>query len=178
MARYIAFLRAINVGGRIVRMERLRELFAEAGFRNVETLIASGNVIFEASAKQPAKLEARIAQHLEKSLGFEVAAFVRTPAELTAITSFVPFPGEEISTGALLVAFLAKAPPPELADKVAAFRTEVDCFRVEGREVYWYCRTKISESKAPMGYLEKALRMPSTVRNMTTVRKLATGWKD
>ena len=54
MPRYIAFLRAVNVGGRIVKMDELREHFAAAGFSDVETFIASGNVIFSSSAKSTA----------------------------------------------------------------------------------------------------------------------------
>jgi uncharacterized protein (DUF1697 family) len=177
MPSYVALLRAINVGGRIVKMERLRELFEEIGFRNVATFIASGNVIFESPAKDAAKLERRIEKHLEKSLGFAVATFLRTPPELSAITSFEPFPEEDTSRGVLSVAFLAQPPDVELAGQVGAFRTELDRFRVEGREVYWYCRTRISESKAPIGYIEKALRAPATVRNITTVRRLASRWE-
>ncbi len=48
MPRYVAFLRAVNVGGRTVKMDLLRELFAQLQFKNIETFIASGNVIFDA----------------------------------------------------------------------------------------------------------------------------------
>lgn len=58
MQRYIAFLRAINVGGHTVKMDRLREIFEALGFSNVETFIASGNVVFETTARDPAALEA------------------------------------------------------------------------------------------------------------------------
>ena len=57
MPRYIAFLRAINVGGHTVKMDRLREIFESLGFANVETFIASGNVVFETTAGDTAALE-------------------------------------------------------------------------------------------------------------------------
>lgn len=60
MTKYIAFLRAINVGGHNVKMDELKKYFESLGFSNVETFIASGNVIFEASAKDAAKLEKKI----------------------------------------------------------------------------------------------------------------------
>ena len=77
MHRHIAFLRAVNVGGHMVKMDRLRALFAELKFRNVETLIASGNVIFEATTADAEALEQRIERHLRTSLGYEVATFLR-----------------------------------------------------------------------------------------------------
>ena len=53
MPRFVAFLRAINVGGHVVTMDQLRAAFQELGFDDVETFIASGNVIFSSPAKDP-----------------------------------------------------------------------------------------------------------------------------
>ena len=66
MPKLIAFLRAINVGGHNVKMDALRELFIELGCTNVETFIASGNVIFDSKAKNIKTLENKIAEHLHK----------------------------------------------------------------------------------------------------------------
>jgi len=60
LAKYIAFLRAINVGGHTVKMDHLRSLFEALGFSNVETFIASGNVIFESKSKSTRALERRL----------------------------------------------------------------------------------------------------------------------
>jgi uncharacterized protein (DUF1697 family) len=79
--KYVAFLRAINVGGRVVKMEALRGHFEALGFADVDTFIASGNVIFESAAEQ-ASVKTTIEAHLRSSLGFEVATFVRTIAEV------------------------------------------------------------------------------------------------
>ena len=57
MIRYIAFLRAINVGGRVVTMSRLRDVFVGLGFRGVDTFIASGNVVFESRVTDTAALD-------------------------------------------------------------------------------------------------------------------------
>jgi uncharacterized protein (DUF1697 family) len=70
MTRYFAFLRAINVGGgHVVKMDRLRQLFESLGFSNVETFIASGNVIFESSSRNAKNLEAKIEKALIRSAG-------------------------------------------------------------------------------------------------------------
>ena len=84
--RYVAFLRAINVGGRhLVKMDALRRLFEELGFTNVETFIASGNVVFESKSRSAASLEKAIEAHLQKSLGYEVKTFIRSESEVAEI---------------------------------------------------------------------------------------------
>src|SRR4029077_5658519 len=85
MPCYAAFLRAVNVGGRIVKMEDLRRHLAAMGLANVETLIASGNVVFDAPAKSAEPLQARIEAGLKKSLGYEVKTFVRSSEEIAAV---------------------------------------------------------------------------------------------
>src|SRR5438874_9114515 len=92
MTRYIAFLRAINVGGRTIKMETLRQHFEALGLTKVETFINSGNVIFEARAAKTGNLEKKIEAQLRQMMGYDVAAFVRTPAELAAIAAYQPLP--------------------------------------------------------------------------------------
>ena len=75
MPKYVAFLRAINVGGHTVKMDHLRSLLESLGLENVETFIASGNVIFDSKTKNAELLERKIAKHLKEMLGYEVASF-------------------------------------------------------------------------------------------------------
>jgi len=171
LRRRIAFLRAINVGGRTVKMDRLRTLFEELALVDVSTFIASGNVVFEASGEAEA-LERRIEEHLERSLGFPVATFLRSPEELAAVASARPFPDAR-ETDTLYVAFLKEAPPEEARERVMALRTEVDDFRVAGREVYWSCRVSSMDSPFSGAVLERTLGAPATMRNANTVRRLA-----
>ena len=173
MQRYIALLRAINVGGHNVKMEQLRALFAELGFSNVATFIASGNVIFEAPEDAAGALTLRIEAHLRQALGYEVATFLRTTAELAAVASYAPFPGVAAPSDQLYICFYAAAPPPETEAKLQALRSPDDEFHVYGRELYWLRRAKLSESKIAPALLGKAMGPPSTMRNATTVRKLA-----
>lgn len=171
--RYIAFLRAVNVGKRQVKMDRLRTIFQEAGFTEVETFIASGNVIFTAPAQDGRALEQRIEGILREQLGFEVETFLRTPAELDAVARYRPF-GDEGDTHTVYVNFLYEPLPADAAERLTALRTEVDEFHVHGREFYWLARKKISESLVTGPMMSKAIgKVPSTNRNVTTVRKLA-----
>jgi uncharacterized protein (DUF1697 family) len=173
--RYIAFLRALNVGGRIVKMDLLRKLFEEMGFDDVATYIASGNAIFRSPETDTAKLEKEINDHLEKALGYVVGTYVRTPAELAEIAAHRPFAEDDLDAPGhtLYVNFLPAEPSTEAVERLQAMRTEVDDFAVRGREMYWLCRTRISETTITGPRLAKALGMPMTNRNISTVRKLA-----
>jgi len=91
MFRFIAFLRAINVGGRTVKMQSLRQVFESLGFSRVNTFIASGNVVFEATTKKTKALERKIERALKAALGYEVRTFVREENELAKITNYRRF---------------------------------------------------------------------------------------
>src|SRR5690348_16811680 len=112
MPRFVAFLRAVNLGGRTVKMDRLRGLFEELGFSNVKTFIASGNVIFESRSRSGGKLEGAIEKHLKDALGFEVATFVRSAEEIVAVESYKPFSESDLSAPehSVYVAFLREEP--------------------------------------------------------------------
>ena len=181
MPRRIAFLRAINVGGHVVTMAALRGHFAKLGFEQVETFINSGNVIFTTTAKNDAALERKIEAHLEKALGYEVKTFVRSEAELAAIARYQPFDAARIAAApTLCVGFLA-APLDAAADPsfvrarklLMTLRTEIDDFHVHGREMYWLCTRKQSESKFSNARFERVLKLSATFRNINTLARLA-----
>ncbi len=174
MSRWIAFLRAVNVGGHTVKMDHLRQLFESLGYSSVETFIASGNVVFEAASKNAGLLEKKIENRLREALGYEVATFTRTDAELADIANYKPFPQPELDVAvALNIAFLADTLDDPSRKKLMALRTEIDTFHVHGREIYWLCRKKQSESTFSNAVLEKTLRRPSTLRGANTVKKMA-----
>lgn len=175
MTRYVALLRAINVGGHNVKMDRLRKLFELLAFSNVETFIASGNVIFDAPSEDARTLEKGIENHLRESLGYEVSTFVRSSSELAGISRYRPFDASDLDAEgtSLYIAFLPALVSTEAEQKLMAFRGEVDNFRVHGCEVYWLRRKRMSESSFSGAILEKTVGMPATIRNATTVQKLA-----
>lgn len=173
MQRYVAFLRGINLGKRRLPMSRLMELFEELGFAEVKTFIASGNVLFSSKAKDTRALEFKIAKHLEASLGYEVDTFIRTLEEVVTTGSAKIFPEEGREGIMIYVSFLQEKLPPDIAKKLAAIRTAHDEFHVTGREFYWLCRIRSSESKIWTSPEIKALKLPtSTMRNLTSLRKL------
>lgn len=173
MPRYVAFLRAINVGGHTVRMADLRAHLASLALTHVETFIASGNVVFESRAAAPA-LERRIEAHLLTALGYEVATFLRTDREVSALASYRPFPEAAMNSArALCVGFLGATPTPAARRLIAGLKTAVDDFHVAGREVWWMCRNKQSESKFSNAVFERTVRLRATFRVLNTVQRLA-----
>ena len=173
MQRYVAFLRGMNLGKRRLPMSQLKALFEELRFDDVETFIASGNVVFSSRTTNASQLEAKIAKHLEASLGYDVDTFVRTVDEVAAIGRAKLFPEEGRAGITIHVGFLRQKLAPEVARKFAAVHTAADEFRVTGREYYWLCRVRTSDSKVWTLPEIKALRLPTvTMRNMTSIRKL------
>lgn len=174
MSRYFAFLRAINVGGHTVKMDQLRNLFENIGLTKVETYIASGNVIFETRSGNVKVLEKQIQTKLLDALGYEVATFIRTDAELEGIASYKPFKQSIINGAtALNIAFLSDKLDEKSKQNLMKLRTDIDDFHVNGREIYWMCLKKQSESTFSNAVLEKALGIQSTLRGVNTIRKLA-----
>ena len=175
MTRYAAFLRAINVGGHVVKMDALKKSFVQLGFTNVESFIASGNIVFDSGSANGAALEKKIAAALEKSLGYEVVTFVRTSTELSDVAACVPFKGID-DAPTFVVGFLAAPLAPAEQKKLMALASEVDRFHVRGRELWWYSERGQGESTFSNVVLERAIGVRTTFRNMRTVRKMAARW--
>jgi len=173
MPRYIAFLRAINVGGHTVKMDTLRKQFEALGFSKVETFIASGNVIFETTKKNARSLEKSIEPQLRAALGYEVATFIRTTTELAAIAQYQPFPpAQREAAQVFAVAFLTDVLDSAVEKKLLALTTDIDQFQVQGREMYWLSRQKQSESTFSNAVLEKTLGQATTIRGINTIQRM------
>ena len=177
MPRYIAFLRAVNVGGRVVKMDELRRLFEKLGYRGVESFIASGNVIFETGAKSVAKLGKQIETGLEEALGYEIETFLRTDAEVAEVAAEFEsdlFPKKLWTTAqACNVGFLHAPLAAAAVKTLESYVTELDAFATRGREWYWLSQTRFSESPFFKVPVERRLGARTTLRNLNTVRKLA-----
>ncbi len=173
MARYVAFLRAVNVGGHTIKMDALRQQFEALGFSGVETFIASGNVVFETTLAIDRDLEIKIEHQLQQAFGFEVFTFVRTVAELAALADYQPFqPSDFAAAAAFNIAFLTAVPTNESQQKLLNLKTDIDNFHVHGREVFWLCRKRQSESTFSNAVLEKTLGCRSTLRGVNTIKKI------
>jgi uncharacterized protein (DUF1697 family) len=155
-------------------MDHLRNLFVSMGFANVETLIASGNVIFDSKSRVPSALEQKIEKRLREALGYEVTTFIRTVPEVAEVVCYPCFAGSELEKpgNILYVGFMSKVPASAGKKKLALLADKVNDFCVHEREVYWLRRTGVGESEYSGGLIEKTLGVPVTFRNSTTVRKI------
>ncbi len=174
MAKYIAFLKAINVGGHTVKMDHLKKLFEKMGFENVKTFIASGNVVFETKSKTVDPIRKKIETELEKSLGYKVATFIRSTKELKEIAEHKPFKELDLDNkqNYLYIGFLDNQPDKESLKKVLVLSDEANEFHFNKTELYWLCRKNFSDSGITGKTLEKALGTETTIRNSTTIRKI------
>ena len=173
--RYAAFLRAINVGGRVVKMDALRKIFESVKLAKVETYIASGNVVFETSVADGAALETKLEAALAKALGYEVPTFLRTAAELSAIVKKPPYVAKE-GEPPLLVGFTRSKITPAQKKALLALQTPTDEFTVIGREFWWHSQVRQGDNKLNNVGFEKACGFQSTIRNIRTVQEMAVRW--
>jgi uncharacterized protein (DUF1697 family) len=171
--RYVALLRAVNVGGRVIKMDELRRVFEGLAFANVQTFIASGNVIFETPEKKPADIEQTIEAGLQKAFKYPIPTFVRSTAEMVATAAQVPFGAGDLAGSGLYVTFHKRPLTRGETAKVEAMRNKDDDFAVAGREVYWLRRRMAERMGEPFPPLGKAVEAPGTMRSITTVKKIA-----
>ena len=166
----VAFLRAVNLGKRTVRMATLVEVVERLGYDRVWTHINSGNVVFDATGGRDA-IEHRLQRGLETAVGFEVTTFVRTATELRQAIAFEPF---SVGTGdTYFLTFLKSAPTPAQVRALEKLTNEFDTLVVNGRDVHWRMHGKSTDTKLKTRDWERIIgRHQSTSRNMTMLRKL------
>ena len=174
MTRYVAFLRGLNVGGHTVKMDALKKHFEAIGFENVSTFIASGNVIFESDKGKPAALEEQIETALRRALGYDVATFLRTDAEVADIAAHKPFPrAKSKESDNLHIIFLKDTPSATFKRPILALSNDEDLLHFHGRELYWLRRGKLMDSTIDSKVFTKALGKDNTMRNANPVHTLA-----
>jgi uncharacterized protein (DUF1697 family) len=171
--RHVALLRGINVGGRNrLPMKDLAMVFTDAGCGDVETYIASGNVLFTAPDELYTRIATVISEAIERSRQLCVAVVTRTGGELAAAAERNPWDNSDTDPKALHVAFLADSPSPESVATLEPNRSPSDDFAVSGREIYLRCPNGMGRSRLTNNYFEARLGTACTVRNWRTVRKL------
>jgi uncharacterized protein (DUF1697 family) len=173
MTQYIALLRGINVGGHTVRMEDLRSLFEELGVKNVRSYIQSGNVFFGTKDSNTAILTRRIERHLEESLGFEVAVFLRTIPEFESILGGDPFKSVKVTPEMRLCVILAADPIRDDLDlPLFSPKKDLQIVKTSDREAYvvWYLKN--GRPPSSQGFLDAAIGKKTTTRFFHTAGKI------
>jgi uncharacterized protein (DUF1697 family) len=176
--RAIALLRAVNVGGRSLKMEDLRQILHGLGYVEPRTLLQSGNAVFGFEPNSPvrtaAAVEAQIEEELQKRLSLQSDVFVRSAAEWNEAIAGNPFPKQAASDPAHLVLGTLRDAPS--ASAVAALRAAIkgpELVQARGRYLYVVYPDGIGPSKLTGGVIDRALATRGTARNWNTVLKLA-----
>jgi uncharacterized protein (DUF1697 family) len=170
VARLVALLRAVNVGGRSkVPMAELRALAASLGYGDPVTYIQSGNLVITTDVS-PTTIERVLADAIERELGVSTVVIVRTAAQMVAIAAADPYADEVDPTKRSTVFFTAS---PDNPDALASDRFAPDRFTVLGSEMYLHLPQGMGKATFSMPVVERALGVRGTARNATSVAKLA-----
>lgn len=175
MARYVALLRAVNVGGSTrLGMAGLRDLLGDTGLTEVQTLLQSGNVVFSSPVRPAAQLEGQLNDLVRRSFGPRTEVYLRTAGEWREIVERNPFPQTARDDPAHLVVTVLRTAPSASAwaalDRAVVGREQV---RGDGRQAYIVYPDGIGRSRLTADVIERALQTSGTSRNWNTTRKLA-----
>jgi uncharacterized protein (DUF1697 family) len=175
MTAYAAFLRGINVGGhKLVPMQELTRAFVSLRFKNVRTVLASGNVLFEVPGGGAADLKKKIENKLREKFGFDIGVIIRTMAELKRLSASQPFRGIlVIPQTRLYVTFLSEKPGDDLREPYKSPDGNFRFLRVTRSEVYSVITLEPgSRSVDLMLILEKQFGRKITTRNWKTILRV------
>lgn len=174
MARSVALLRGINVGGgNKIAMAELRAIAGGLGWANVATYIQTGNVVFDAESADEATLAAALAEALSEKADLSVPIVVRPAPDLVRIANSHPMAESEADHRLLHVQLLDRVPDPERVELVAVDGFRPDTWVLDGREVYAHYPGGSGRSKLSIEVFERAWGVTATARNLRTIRKLA-----
>ncbi len=163
MITYIAFLRAINVGGqKLIKMEVLRRIFESLGLKNVRTYIQSGNIIFDSTSTNSTALTRKIENKLKEVTGHEVTVILRKFSEIEVLVKQNPF--RKIKPGSDGV--LSKLPLVSKPENLEVLTIKDGAAFVVSR------RKKNGLFGYPNNFVEKQLGVSGTTRNWSTVNKI------
>ncbi|MGJ8590979.1 MAG: DUF1697 domain-containing protein [Aquaticitalea sp.] len=171
MKTYIALLKGINVGGhKKVPMAELRKLLTESGFKDVQTYIQSGNVVFQASEQNIQKIEASIHNAILDKFGFEVSVLVTTGMDLKQIFETSPFSEEKKKASYFMM--LHDTPSDSLIKEASEKVYEDEEYQIIKNCIYVYCEKGFGQAKFNANYFERKLKTFATARNYNTMLKL------
>lgn len=173
MARYVALLGSINVGGNRLKMDELKAALEQHGFANVATVVASGNVLFDHPRAGDAELEDEIAQIVKDRFGIATFAAVRTKPELQATLEESPFAGKG-EDKFVHVHFLAGQPNKARFAQLAADHEGRGREKLAPgtRALHIDFVDGVAASKLTSAFLEKRLGCKGTARNVRSINRI------
>jgi len=175
MEKYVAYLRAINVGGsKIIKMDDLRSMFTSFGLQDVQTYIQTGNVIFASPQRDSGSLESELETKLKATLGYPIEIFLRTWAENEKLAKQVFFTTGKTDT--LHIVLLKEKISATTKKELLAFTSQAEEFAVHGREIFNLRHDK-DKSIFSNAFIEKIIKASATTRNWNTINKIVEKFK-
>ena len=172
MNKYVALLRGVNVSGqKIIKMEGLRKHFDDLGYRNVQTYIQSGNVVFESKKGRNQGFEEQIQNKIRKEYTFDVVVILKTPEEIEKIISKNPF-DDNVDQKKLYVTILTAKPVTTDIKELNNHKNKADKFIVKEDVIYILYDEGAGKSDFSNNFIEKKLHLSATTRNWNTMNKL------
>jgi len=172
--KYVAFLRGINVGGHHkVPMAQLKEELQNLGLENTQTLLNSGNVIFEATRESTSNLEKKITLHLEKAFGFSIPTLIRKASTIQKLLAMQPF--REITRTKDIrcyVSLLRKTPDVILEYPWESSDSSYKILEIKDNIIISVLNLSVSKSPKAMESLEKYFGKDITTRNWKTIERI------
>lgn len=174
MPIFVAFLRAINVGGRnIIKMSELKECLETIHLKHIQTFLQSGNVVFESELEDTEKLQILIQHAIEFVFSLNVPVVVRTHQEIENVIKSQPFENYlSLPKDKIFICYLQTAPT---ATTLAAFKpidSKGDIFTVVDKNIFIYCQNPYNETKLQNNFFEKKLLTFATTRNYNTTNEI------
>ncbi len=171
MYHYIALLRGINVSGhKLIKMAELKEILVNIGFRDVQTYIQSGNVVFKSEETSIPDMELFIMSGISGKYGFYVEVMVRTVNEFSRIVETNPFPDAEGNK--LYITFFRNALQNIPFEELNKVKSASEVYLFQDRIMFLYCPEGYGLTKLSNPFIEKKLKTVATTRNMNTIVKL------
>lgn len=152
-------------------MTDLKSLCEHLGWKNVESYIQSGNLVFD-SHHQNHELEKKLERAITDKFGYDVPVIVRTAKELENSISNNPFFDAGVPIEKLHLTFLLETPSVEQVKWTQSYNHESDKFIIVDKDVFILCEGKYHKSKLTNNFFEKKLKTGATTRNWKTVLKL------
>ncbi len=168
-------LRGINVSGqKKIKMADLRGLLSELSYKNVETYIQSGNVLFDQAGATPDRLAREIEQKIRSHYGFEVPTLVKEPSDFEAVIRNNPFLQDpEKDPDRVYITFLGSLPAQDRIETLNGVDHSPEAFVLDGGNIYFYSPKGYGKAKMNNNFFEQKLKVAATTRNWKTVNKLA-----
>ncbi|MCX6333441.1 MAG: DUF1697 domain-containing protein [Bacteroidia bacterium] len=175
MQKAVSFLRGVNMTGHnMIRMAELSDLYRKIGFKDAETYIQSGNVVFSLNDNSDIQsIASEIEGAIFKRFKYTIPVLIRTAGEIKKIISANPFQKDnDFDPVKLAVIFLYDDPMDDQTEKVRTIDYPPDKFKIIGKEIFIYCPNGFGRTKLYTNFFEKKMKVTGTARNWKTINTI------